>query len=243
MEDKSMLLGKICFIIVLFVMIYGFFGDVAFRIKYSFPKVSEISKKTIDIQKDPMQLDYKRGRAIMINGEKYRYSLSPRASYVISGIVITKNTNFWLRGFFKNRFDDICLLDLGIVWGDIADKKFLKKNFKFKSTKTLGEARRLTYMWRSDVPYSQNYITSHISHTHIIPATINVMGGMLTIKKWDKVRLEGYLVDIYTDKAEPVSKTSMSRSDNDYESFAQGGNGACEVMYVVEAQIGDKIYK
>ncbi len=243
MEENSILLGKICFTIVLFVIVYALFGDAAFRIKYSFPQVSAQGEQSVDIKKEPLQLNYKRGKAIMINGEKYRYSLSPRASYVLNGIVVAKNTNFWLRGIFKNRFDDICLLDLGIAWGELADKEILKKYFKFHSTKTLGEARRLTFMWRGETPYSQDYITSHISHTHIIPATINVMSGMLTIKKWDIVKLEGYLVDIYTDKAEPVSKTSMSRSDNDYESYAQGGNGACEIMYVVKAQVGNKIYK
>ncbi len=243
MEENSTLLGKICFIVVLFVIVYSLFGDAAFRIKYSFPQVNSTSAKPIDIKKDPVQLNYKRGKAIMLSGEKYRYSLSPRASYVLSGIVVAKNTNFWLRGFFKNRFDDICLLDLGIAWGDLADKEVLKKYFKFKSLKTLGEARRLEYRWRGETPYSKEYIISHISHTHIVPATINVMSGMLTIKKWDTVKLEGYLVDIYTDKAEPVSKTSMSRSDNDYESFAHGGNGACEVMYVTKARVGDKIYK
>ena len=135
-------------------------------------------------------------------------------------------------------------MDIGIVWGDLAkDKHKLHKYWKFKSHKTLGQSRRLE--WQSKVPYNEmywelNYVNSHISHTHLIPANPNVMGALLTIKKNDIVKLDGYLVDIYTDKSETVAKTSMSRTDTDPTSR---GYGACEDMYVKLVQIGNKIYK
>ena len=84
------------------------------------------------------------------------------------------------------------------------------------------------------------FVSSHISHTHLIPANANVMGALLKIKKNDIVKLDGYLVDIYTDKSETVAKTSMSRTDTDPTSR---GSGACEDMYVKQVQIGNKIYK
>ena len=143
----------------------------------------------------------------------------------------------------RNQFDDICLMDLGIVWGDLAnDRKELYKHWKFKSHKTLGQARQLE--WRSkpphNTPWTLGYVSSHISHTHLIPANYNVMGGLLRIKKNDIVKLDGYLVDIYTDKSELVARTSMSRTDTDPTSR---GSGACEDMYVKQVQIGNKIYK
>ena len=119
-------------------------------------------------------------------------------------------------------------------------KKELYKHIKFNSKKTLGQARMLYYRWDATNPWGNNYITSHIAHTHMIPANPNVMGGLLQIKKNDIVKLDGYLVDIYTDKSELVAYTSMSRSDTNASSR---GSGACEDMYVTQVQIGNKIYK
>lgn len=79
-----------------------------------------------------------------------------------------------------------------------------------------------------------------MGHTHIIPATVNVMSAMLKIKKYDTVKLDGYLVDIYTDKGDVIAYTSLSRFDTNATSR---GSGACEDMYVTQVQIGDKIYK
>ena len=90
------------------------------------------------------------------------------------------------------------------------------------------------------MPWSLSYVNSHISHTHLIPANPNVMGGLLSIKKNDIVNLRGYLVDIYTDKGETVALTSLSRYDKDTTSR---GYGACEDMYVKQVQIGNKIYR
>lgn len=137
-----------------------------------------------------------------------------------------------------------CLMDIGIVWGDLAiDKKALYKHLKFKSTKTLGQARQLQVRCKKNcagMPWSIDYVDTHLSHTHLIPANPNIMGGLLRIKKNDIVKLDGYLVDIYTDKSETVALTSMSRYDRNTTSR---GYGACEDMYVKQVQIGNKIYK
>ena len=66
------------------------------------------------------------------------------------------------------------------------------------------------------------------------------MSSLLTIKKNDIVKLDGYLVDIYTDAGEIVAKTSLSRFDNNATSR---GYGACEDMYVTQVQIGNRIYR
>ena len=117
---------------------------------------------------------------------------------------------------------------------------------KFKSTKTLGQARALDFHRKGDAPWSDGYIQSHTAHTHIIPANSNIMGGLLKTKKDNIIKLDGYLVDIYTNKSEIVGRTSLSRSDTNATSRGQNGRnagGACEVMYVTEVQIGNKIYR
>lgn len=235
---------KVCLILFILMVFNSILGDMLFRVKYSFPQISTTTEQKIDTSKDPIQINLTNAKYIKAYGEKNVYALQPQAEYSISGMVVTKNTNFWFRDVMRNKFDDICLMDLGIVWGDLAnERKKLYKHWKFKSHKTLGQSRRLE--WRSkppynDMPWTLGYVSYHISHTHLIPANRNVMAGLLSIKKNDIVKLDGYLVDIYTDKNELVARTSMSRTDTDPTSR---GSGACEDMYVRQVQIGNKIYK
>ena len=235
---------KTCLIFLILIVLNSILGDFSFRIKYSFPKSSSTSQELINTNVAPIQINLENQKYIKAYGEKNIYALQPMAEYSIAGLVVTKNTNFWFRDIMRNTFDDICLMDIGIVWGELAkDKNKLHKYWKFKSHKTLGQSRRLE--WRSKVPQNEMYwslgfVNSHISHTHLIPANANVMGALLKIKKNDIVKLDGYLVDIYTDKNETVAKTSMSRTDTDPTSR---GYGACEDMYVKQVQIGNKVYK
>ena len=211
--------------------------------KFSFPHVSATISTPINTLNEPIQKDLDNAKYFKAYGEKNIYALQPQAEYSISGLVVAKNNNFWFRDIMRSDFDDLALMDLGIAWGDLAqDHKKLYKHWKIKSHKTLGQSRRLT--WQEKPPYGESwggeYIRFHMSHTHLIPANLNVMGGLLTIKKNDIVKLDGYLVDIYTSKGKTVAKTSMSRTDTDSTSR---GYGACEDMYVKQAQIGNKIYK
>lgn len=232
--------GKISLIALILISFNSMLGDLLFRVKYSFPKATVI-EQVIDISKEPVQINLQDAKYIKYRGEKDLYALKPQAEYSISALVVAKNSNFWFRDIMRSKFDDVALLDLGLVWGDLAsDKKELYSHIKFNSKKTLGQARMLYYRWDGTSPWGKDYITSHIAHTHMIPANPNVMGGLLQIKKNDVVKIDGYLVDIYTDKSELVAYTSMSRSDTNASSR---GSGACEDMYVTQVQIGNKIYR
>lgn len=142
----------------------------------------------------------------------------------------------------RSNFDDLFLMDIGIAWGEIATKEYVEQFLSFKSIKTLGGARQLETKLKnySSLPHSVDYISNHISHTHLTPATVNVMGALLKIKKYDVVKIDGYLVDIYTDKGETVALTSLSRDDN---TATSRGYGSCEDLYVKQVQIGDKVYR
>ena len=104
-------------------------------------------------------------------------------------------------------------------------------------------SRILNWSWRWDTPYSQDYIMSHISHSHIVPANRNIMAAFLKIKEWDTVKIEGELIDMkYTTRTGRTINysTSLSRTDSNETSR---GNGACETIYVTKVQIGNLIYK
>lgn len=232
---------KISVIALALITLNSMFGDLLFRVKYSFPKVSVVSKHMIDLSQEPLQINLHDTKYIRYYGEKDFYVLKPQAEYSISALVVEKNSNFWFRDIMRSKFDDVALLDLGLVWGNLAqDKKELYKHIKFNSKKTLGQSRTLYYRWDRTSPWGKDYIMSHIAHTHMIPANSNVMGGLLQIKKNDIVKIDGYLVDIYTDKSELVAKTSLSRNDTNVSSR---GSGACEDMYVKRVQIGNKVYE
>ena len=235
---------RFCLIVFVLICLNSLVGDFMFRVKYSFPKAVNIQSSEINASIDPIQNNISEKNYIKAYGEKNVYALQPVAEYSLAGLVVAKNNNFWFRDIMRNSFDDICLIDFGIAWGELAqDKNKLYKHWKFKSSKTLGQSRRLE--WRSKPPYSDTgwnlgYVSTHVSHTHMIPANTNVMGGLLRVKKNDIVKLDGYLVDIYDGKGNLIAKTSMSRSDRDATSR---GSGACEDMYVKSVQIGNKIYK
>ena len=238
MEDIWNWFCKVSFIAFILICLNSILGDAMFRLQYSFPKVTSTSAQQIDTFSEPIQIDLRNNDIITAKGDKNRFILRPQAKYTLSGLVLAKNTNFWFRDIMRSTFDDICLMDIGVAWGELAvDKNILYKHWKFKSYKSLGQSRRLE--WRSKPPYDNTvwdlgYVSSHVSHTHLIPKNANVMGALLTIKKNDIVKLDGYLVDIYTDKNELVARTSMSRHDRDSTSR---GSGACEDMYVTQVQI------
>ena len=243
-EDIWKWFCRLSLIIFIIIVINSILGDILFRIKFSFPHVSSTTQVSINTYNDPIQNMLDNAKYMKVNGEKYKYVIQPQAEYSLSGLVVAKNNNFWFRDVMRSEFDDVFLIDLGIAWGELASKpKELHKHWKFKSTKTLGQARQL--QWRAKPPYNNtywdlNYVSSHVSHTHIIPANANVMGALLKVKKNDIVKIDGYLVDIYNGKGKTLGKSSLSRTDTDATSR---GYGACEEMYAKQVQIGNKIYK
>ena len=235
---------KFSLIAFILICINSMLGDMIFRIQYSFPQITETTDNIINVTNEPEQNMIKDKELVSVYGEKNKYVLDLQAEYSISGLVVAKNSNFWFRDIMRSTFDDVCLIDFGIVWGDLAtNKNRLYKHMKFKSHKTLGQARSLE--WRTKPPYNEvpwdfDYMASHLAHTHMIPANSNIMGALLKVKKDDYVKLDGYLVDIYKDNGQIVAKTSLSRYDNNATSR---GYGACEDMYVKSVQIGNKIYR
>ena len=236
---------RFCFIAFCIIVINSILGDILFRISYSFPHVSNVAQSPIDAKREPVQILLNNEKYIKVYGEKHKYVISPQADYSLSGLVVAKNTNFWFRDIMRSEFDDVFLIDLGIAWGELAaNKKELYKNWKFKSKKTLGQSRQLEWRQKNsnnkDWRWKFDYVSSHVSHTHIIPVNSNVMGALLKIKKNDIVKIDGYLVDIYNEKGDTIGKSSLSRTDTNATSR---GYGACEEMYVKQVQIGNKIYK
>jgi len=235
-------------IIAVIILLFLCRGSITYWAKFGIAIPSATTKEVIDTSKDPVQTNYDEEEQ---EQKKFTYhslinkgtmEITPQAHYVLSGKVIAYNHDFL---FISKFLDSAALYDLGTAWGELADTKLLKKYIKVSSYKIqLTGARRMSWNWRSDVPYSDKYITSHLSHTHIIPANRNIMAAMLKLRLYQDFKLEGELVDM-TSKDEKnhkiyTYKTSLSRTDTDKSSR---GFGSCETMYVTKVQIGNKVYK
>ena len=246
-EENKKKIKKIT-IISFFVLVFLFRGSIARWARFSVAISRGISNERIDTSKEPIQTDYSKEEQkektfvyhSLIN--KNEMEIIPQAHYILSAKMVASNHSFI---FVSKFFDSAALYDLGSAWGKMADKKLYKKYVKVYSAKTeLTGARRLHWQWRHDTPVPSGYISSHLSHTHIIPANRNIMAAMLKNKMYQDFRLESELVDMnYYDKnigRVMHYKTSLSRRDTDASSR---GSGACETMYVTKVQIGNKVYK
>ena len=235
----------ICTIIMSLLLFNSLMGDLFFKLRHLNPKPTTTTQEILSVAEDPIQVMLTKDEATTISRrtDKNRvFNLLPQAKYSITGMLVAKNTNFFLRDVLHSDFDEICLIDFGLVWGEIASKKYVQNNLKFKSVKTLGFARQLEYRAKNfnTLPHSWKYIKTHLSHTHLIPANSNVTKALMSVKKYQVVKLEGYLVDIYKENGDTVALTSLSRFD---ENSTSRGYGACEDMFVTSVQIGNKIYK
>jgi hypothetical protein len=250
-ENFLNIFGKICFILMILLILKSMFQDIIFRIQYSFPSISTTTSNPIDTSKDPLQQNLIQRQIIKYQGDKDAYGLETFATYSISGMVVAKNTNFWFRDIDKSLFDDVALMDVGLAWGDWANENTIKKNAKFKSSKTLGSARMLETSALPSHTIAFDYMREHSSHTHLIPKDINVMSALLTLHKYENVKLDGYLVDVLLPKGY-TAYTSDTRDDTDptsrgiqilMDENSAGGGGSCEIMYVTQVQIGNNIYR
>lgn len=238
------LAGSIC-------LLFAFVNEIIFHTKYAVQPIYYKTEQIIDSKKEPIQIEPSSSQPFNFTANnKERYTVIPMADYDISGMVVAKNTNVWLRGLMNSSFDNIALIDFGLLSGEVADEETLK-HVRFQSKKILNSARELRPMpkqgnsWNDVIRYFQSknisleYFAHHMSHIHVIPANDNVMSALIKLKKKDIVRFEGYLVDMEYENGSR-SKTSLSRSDTDSTSR---GNGACETMYVKSVQLKNKIYK
>ena len=245
-EDK---IEKIC-IIVFLILIFLFRGWIGYWLKFGMAIPSKVDNAPINTSIDPIQIDYtideqKKKTFIytsLINGHKIK--VITQAHYNLAGLTVAYNYTFiFISGFF----DSAALYDLGSAWGKLGEKEFYDKYFKSYSAKTEATGSRI--LWTEfkvrNAPVTKDYATSHWAHSHLVPANRNIMAALLKIRKWDKVQLEGELIDMEykTPKGRLLEyKTSLSRTDSG-GAYAGRGYGSCETIYVTRVKIGNLIYE
>lgn len=237
-------------IIVAFILMYIFRGSMSYWLRFGVAIPSSYDFTPISTELEPVQEEYSDIEKIqktfiydsLINDHQMR--VIPQAHYKLSGLAVAYNYSFV---FISEFFDSAALYDLGAAWGKLGEKDFYNKYFKSYSQKTELSGSRIlwTRFKKYPAPVSQEYADSHYSHSHIVPANRNIMAALLQIKVWDKVEIEGDLIDMEYPVNAPKDKvrhyyTSMSRDD---PPSGDRGNGSCETVYVTRVKIGSRVYQ
>jgi hypothetical protein len=178
----------------------------------------------IDVAQDPIQISDTCSTVPPIQIGSNRYFFEVKAKYTIKGMLVSKRR--YSRGFWSK----ISPYDYALVWGKIPEyMQFL----------TFDQTYRLClFKYRFDSPIDKDYIETHMSNNHLIPANVNIRRALKKFKKGENIELEGYLVYIigrHKTKGSVNWNSSLTRLDK--------GNGACEVFYVTKIRSSDVIYE
>ncbi|MBM4339392.1 MAG: hypothetical protein FJ110_07590 [Deltaproteobacteria bacterium] len=198
---------------------------LCFLFACSRPHKSGFDSEEIDTSRDPIQRSASSYDPIVIQKKDGYYTLTPVAAYELAGKVVSKET-YWF-GWES----DLSPLDLAIAWGKLAETEH-EKYVSFSQTN-----RWYFYEYKPECPLDNDYILSHSSNNHIIPATENISLAVKGVGKHEKVILEGFLINLKgTYKGGEVYwNTSLSRKDT--------GNGSCELFYVTKIRINNDVYE
>ncbi|HPN31316.1 MAG TPA: hypothetical protein PKY81_10190 [bacterium] len=206
--------------------ISGFFFIFLIFVSCSNPKDSGVSAKRFDPSGEPVQKELKRIKVLRkVSYDGIDFIVSTKYRYEITALL--KSSEKYYLGW-ESEFSPV---DFCLVWGKLSEK-YIDKTIKYEQS-----SRWYFYRYDGDCQASSEYISSHSSNNHIIPATENLK-NLLTSRLTNKIiYLKGYLVNIDGNKngAKYWWRSSLSREDS--------GEGACEVFYVTRAEVNNRIYK
>lgn len=189
------------------------------------PQVTDQDFSDIDVSQEPLQNKYTSGYQIIKKTKDYEFVITPVAKYKISAIVVSK------KSYRDGWYSEISPIDLALAWGRLANPE-IGKYITFSQSD-----RWYFYEYEENCPFDNNYVITHSANNHIIPANENIYKSIKTVKKKEKIYLEGYLVNVsgrYKGRTFRW-KSSLTRKDS--------GDGSCEVFYVRKVKIGADIYE
>ncbi|MBR6103019.1 MAG: hypothetical protein IKP95_11365 [Ruminococcus sp.] len=167
-----------------------------------------------------------------VSGEKFLSSwgfdvkLTYEYEYEIEGLVVHTRRYF---GPFSMA-DAISPMDVALAWGKVAEKNTLI-DFGWEHTKrALIVDADPADDYEIKLIGGMDYVISHCSNNHLIPASFRVSHDIKKIRRGDHVKLKGYLVSAYGSRFgnSYAWETSTVRDDH--------GKTGCEIIYVTDVQ-------
>jgi len=189
------------------------------------PVVSAEDHTTIETLQEPQQYRLFDFNEFSFNSKDLEATIKTMAKYKISAVILNK------KRYASGWESKVSPFDLALGWGKVSDPENLKH---IKVSQTL---RWYQYKFDRECELTHNYISTHSSNHHIIPANENIRKAIQLAKKYDKIFLEGYLVNVSGKykNGNVQWRTSLVRTDT--------GNHSCEIMYVESVKLGSNIYR
>ena len=163
----------------------------------------------------------------VIHRDGYSVAVTYLYEYEIEALVLSTHK---YPGY--NVLDKLAPKDLALGWGPVAQYN-TSIDFHW------GQSGRF-YFWHTDtmeeiapVGYEAG-VNTHSANCHIIAADTVTKRMIDKMKKGDHIKLKGYLVNIDANPNKPSDPTYYWRSSTTREDT---GDGACELIYVTQAQI------
>ncbi|MFT3755765.1 MAG: hypothetical protein QM769_07420 [Pseudoxanthomonas sp.] len=140
-----------------------------------------------------------------------QYTLQPLAGFSIDARVLSREN------YRMGREADLSPTDLALGWNRMADDAVL-------SAMSISQGGRFFY-WRTpgEPPIPVPEITRSATNAHLIPADDAVARALAAVRKDERVRIDGWLVEARATDGWHW-RSSLSREDS--------GAGACELIYV-----------
>lgn len=138
-------------------------------------------------------------------------TLTPLAGFSVDARVLSRED------YHLGRESALSPTDLALGWGRMRDDDVLARLDIAQST------RWYHYAWRGDPPLPPGDIVRSSANMHMIPSTRAVADALHAVRRNDRVRVDGWLVE--ADAPDGWRwRSSLTREDS--------GEGACEVVYV-----------
>jgi hypothetical protein len=189
------------------------------------PTISGNDPSAIVTSSRPLQSTLVHGVPINIVIGDLDVSLQPVARYKISAMLLAK------KRYVDGWAGKLTPYDIVLGWRNAG---ILENTENLPITQSV---RHYQFTVSPSTNMTSTYISKHTSNNHIIPATKNVLKAIKSIKIYDKITLDGYLVNMSgIFKSNKINwLTSKTRNDT--------GAKASEIFYVKSVKIGKNIYK
>jgi hypothetical protein len=174
----------------------------------------------IDTSQGPIQTPYQ-GEPIILKTREREVTLVPVATYETHVLVVSTTS-------YTDEDSDISPLDFCVVWSNLSQDYYLE----YATFTQTNRACICTY--EAGSPVDDPFVLTAFVNIHLIPSSQDILTALHTIRKGQKIILEGYLVNIYY-KGALYIETSTSLTDE--------GTGACEILYVTRIQVGSTVYR
>lgn len=142
------------------------------------------------------------------------FQVVPRAGFAIDATVLSRQP------YNEGREAAISPMDLALGWGPMAERTV------YEALGITQSGRWYRYHWGAEgPPVPVETIVAHSSNMHMIPASSAVGERLTALAPGQRVRLNGWLVDV-EDPTGLRWTTSLRLDDS--------GDGACEIVYVCD---------